>query len=54
MEFPDMPATYEMTRSVPDHEILLVFNGDEDALNFREWLEEHGWKLFQSAMKPRS
>ena len=46
MTRPDMPTTYEMTREVPDHEVLLVFNGDDDATDFRDWLDYAGWENF--------
>lgn len=46
MKLPDMPGTFEMTREVPDHEILLVFNGDDDASQFRDWLQAGGWESF--------
>jgi hypothetical protein len=46
MDFPEMPRQRELIESVPDHEILLAFNGDEDADWFRSWLEVVGWELF--------
>ena len=47
-EFPEMPRQRTLVESVPDHEILFVFNGDEDADLFRLWLEDVGWELFQA------
>ena len=47
MKLPDMPATYELTRSVPDHEVLLVFVNDDDAADFQDWLHDGGWKEFE-------
>lgn len=44
--FPDMPSTRQLTQTVPDHEVLLVFNGDDDAQKFRDWLQEPGWQAF--------
>ena len=35
-------------QSVPDHEVLLVFNGDDDALQFHQWWESKGWRLFDA------
>jgi hypothetical protein len=47
--FPGMPGQYEMTRDVPDHEVLLVFISDDDAQQFRDWLQDGGWLAFQEA-----
>lgn len=46
VRIPDMPATRTEVRTVPDHEVLLVFSGDEDAEFFRTWLHEAGWGAF--------
>lgn len=40
------PTTYELTRTVPDHEVLIVFVNDDDALDFRDWLADEGWRRF--------
>jgi hypothetical protein len=37
-----MPTTYELTREVPDHEVLLVFNSDSEASEFIQWFEGPG------------
>jgi hypothetical protein len=42
-----MPTTYELTREVADHELLLVFNSDDECSRFREWLEGPGWDGFK-------
>lgn len=44
--FPQMPQTRQVTQSVPEHEILLVFGGDEEASRFGDWLESSGWAAF--------
>jgi hypothetical protein len=46
--FPEMPRQRTLTETVPDHEVLLVFNGDSDAEQFRDWLQEDGWAAFGS------
>lgn len=47
---PDMPATFELTREVADHELLLVFNSDDDAIGFREWLEDEGFDTYRNSL----
>jgi hypothetical protein len=44
--FPTMPQQYELVRDVPDHEVLLVFQSDDHAQMFRDWLEGDGWATF--------
>jgi hypothetical protein len=44
--FPEMPRQYELTRSVPDHELLLSFRDDEHASMFSDWLQGPGWEAF--------
>jgi hypothetical protein len=39
--------------SVPEHQILLSFNNDEDALLFLDWWNECGWKAFAKWAKPK-
>lgn len=41
-----MPRTRTVTQSVPDHEVLLVFNGDGEAERFSDWLDTVGWEAF--------
>jgi len=48
MPFPQMPQHRQLTQSVPDHEVLLVFTSDEDAARFRDWLQDSGWPSFGS------
>lgn len=42
---PDLPR-YHPIQEVADHEVLFSFNGDSDALAFREWWAEEGLGLF--------
>ena len=44
--FPDMPQHRQLTQSVPDHEVLLVFGSDDHAVKFRDWLQDGGWPAF--------
>jgi hypothetical protein len=44
--FPEMPRQYQLQRSVPDHEVVLVFRDDEHAEMFAEWLHSGGWAAF--------
>lgn len=37
----------EFTHEVAEHEILLSFNGDSDAVFFYEWWNAKGWELFR-------
>lgn len=41
-----MPRTRTVTQSVPDHEVLLVFNGDTTAERFADWIGAVGWEQF--------
>lgn len=43
---PEMPRTRTVTESVPDHEVLLVFNGDTEAERFSDWLDAGGWEAY--------
>ena len=52
MQRPEMPEL--ITREVYDHEILLAFNDDDDAVAFREWLQEEGFGLFEAAARSRA
>ena len=45
--FPQMPRQYELSRSVPDHELLLSFRDDEHASAFSDWLSEEGYDIFR-------
>ena len=40
VQLPDMPR--EIRREIHEHEILLAFNGDEDARLFYEWWNTQG------------
>lgn len=42
----DVEDKQETTASVAEHEVLLGFNNDDDALSFRSWLHEVGWGKF--------
>jgi hypothetical protein len=44
----EMPRTRTRTETVPAHEVLLVFNGDREALAFGEWLDDEGEEAFES------
>lgn len=41
-----MPRTRTVTQSVPGHEVLLVFSGDDTAERFADWISSEGWELF--------
>lgn len=43
-----MPRTRTVTQTVPDHELLLVFNDDTTAERFDDWLSTAGWAAFQA------
>lgn len=45
MDEPEIKS--EFTREVHEHEILLSFNGDDDAVLFYEWWNAKGWELFR-------
>ena len=32
----------ELTFSIKEHQVLILFNTDDDALKFEEWLQIHG------------
>lgn len=36
-----------MQISVPEHEVLLSFNSDEDAILFSDWWNFKGWTQFK-------
>lgn len=46
----DFPRTYPQ-ESVADHEVLMAFNGDPDAIAFRDWWEEQGAEVFAKWLK---
>jgi hypothetical protein len=48
VNFPELPTTFELIYEVPDHQILLVFNGDDEAADFLDWLSEKGWAQFRT------
>lgn len=37
----------EVSTEVSEHEVFLSFNSDDDAVEFRYWLEEEGMEFFQ-------
>lgn len=37
--------------TVADHEVYLSFHNDTDALTFRDWLSDLGWKQFDDYRK---
>lgn len=41
---PDMPR--EIVREIHDHETLLAWSGDDDAILFAEWWNEKGFAAF--------
>lgn len=41
---PELPR--ELHSSVADHQVLLSFNGDDDALAWVEWWETEGYKAY--------
>ena len=41
----DFPKEYPQTE-VAEHEVLMAFNGDADALAFRDWWHEQGATIF--------
>ena len=43
---PEQPRTRALTQTIPDHEILLVFQGDVVAERFSDWLDTLGWPAF--------
>lgn len=50
--FTDLTFPREYPRqSVADHEILMAFNGDEDAARFYEWWQEAGAAAFAAWLK---
>lgn len=46
----DLPRMHS-PRSVAEHEVLMAFNGDDDAVAFHEWWDEVGTYLFNEWMK---
>lgn len=46
IEQPDMPR--EILRAIHEHEILLAFRDDPDAVMFQEWWNVTGWRLFEA------
>lgn len=47
MQRPEMPRTRFVNLSVPEHEVLLVFNDDEAAARFADWIGGDGWQAFE-------
>lgn len=47
---PELPKQYPAT-DVANHEVLLSFNGDRDALSFRDWWAEQGEAIFEGWCK---
>lgn len=46
IEQPIMPR--EIRREIHEHEILLAFRDDPDAVLFNEWWNATGWSLFEA------
>lgn len=44
------PRTYPQ-ESVADHEVLMSFNGDSEAIAFRGWWDEQGAEVFAVWLK---
>jgi hypothetical protein len=40
------PTQFELMRDVADHEVLYIFTNDDDAAEFRTWMDLQGWELF--------
>lgn len=36
---------------IPEHQVLLSFNNDEDAVNFNEWWNRRGLEAFAEYME---
>lgn len=47
-----LPRQYPR-QSVAEHEVLMAFNGDSDALAFHEWWEDKGAVAFGKWLKKR-
>ena len=45
---PDQPRTRTLVQSIPEHEVLLVFNDDTTAERFSDWLDTAGWEAFRA------
>jgi hypothetical protein len=37
---PDLPQ--QVTRDIGEHEVLIAFNGDDEAVMFEEWWQDEG------------
>lgn len=46
--FTDVSMPRQVTYSVAEHEILLSFNGDDDAVAFADWWNSEGTFLFRA------
>lgn len=46
LQRPEVPRTRTITQTVPDHEVLLVFNDDTTAERFADWIDTSGWEAF--------
>lgn len=33
---------------IGEHEVFFSFNSDSDAMDFRDWLQDAGWKHFEA------
>lgn len=49
---PDMPES--VTRSLYEHEVLLSFNSDSEALDFRDFITGAGWQAFVAWREQRA
>ena len=47
LAYPEIVQTEQITRTVPDHEVLLRFTSDAHADYFGDWLIEQGWTAFR-------
>lgn len=41
---PELPRIRQ--HSIPEHEVVLAFEGDSDAVLFSDWWQDHGFSLF--------
>lgn len=48
----EFPRVYPQ-ESVPDHVVLMSFNGDPDAIAFHDWWHEQGAVAFNRWLKER-
>lgn len=51
--FTDVTFEDEVRRHAADHEVFMSFNGDSDAVAFREWWDDEGAKRFGAWLAKR-